>query len=1133
MTERLHALLIEDSADDASRIVEELERGVFSVEHERVCSRDDVGRALERCSWDIILADDAMPRFTALDALLMARRQAPDTPFVLVSGAVGEETAALLMRTGARDCVMKDNLQRLVPVVERELREARERAERRRLDAALRESRERARKIVDTAASLIVTLDEQLVIVDCNDRSRELLGYGPDELIGRSMAEFVEERALVETRRALGGCLKADGVSVHDCRLVRADGGVVDVLVSCTSLRDERGTPTGLLCTMNDITMRALAEKRLRQDEERESLINRLLLISLSEEVLETQLEKALEQVASVEWLHVMRGAVLLRDDRPDALELWVTRGAPPGILTACDGAERNRCVCYRAAAEKRLQRRRSTDECPGLCGDLKSGAVVYAVPILSHDELLGVMVLCVEGQGRYRAREELFLRSVANALAAMVIHSRAATALSISEDRFRSVIEQSAEGIALAGLDGRLLLWNRALEEITGLRGTDVQGKSITYVAERIYAGANADDVERQWDEQVRGMQSSSATRDECVPNEYEIVRPDGGRRLVQHVLFPVRSATGFMAGSMVRDVTGIRDAQEREKRHTRDLDLLSRTAMSFVELPARADIYRYIGEQMWAILGEGAVVTVSDFDEEAAAYRQRAVLGLNKEQKRAVGALGDAAGGIIDEMSAQMRNAFVNGRLVTVGDTARWTRGTAAQTLEKLRRTLGVSRVYFIGFVRHEIIYGGVMAMLPDSAPPPRPSLIEAFVRQASVALARNRAERQLRESEERFRQIADNIQEVFWLEDSRSGAVLYVSRVFRDIWGRAESDLYADPRLWIETMHPDDRPDVVERMRSAVERDINIEYRIVRPGGGVRWVRTRLFPIRNNRGRVYRRVGIAADITDYKQAAEQSRLQREQLIHADKMASLGVLVSGVAHEINNPNNLITLNAGLLRRFWKCFAPVVETHADEADAGQLGGLSVHETLGKAQSLLEGIEGGAARIKRIVGDLRNFARADAGLLNETVSVPSVIDSAVSIVHNLVKNSTDQFCVKHGRRLPRVRGNTQKLEQVIINLITNACHALEDKRGSIEVSTAYEAAKKRVVVSVSDTGSGIPADLLTKVMDPFFTSKRERGGTGLGLSVSYSIVQEHGGMLRIESQEGTGTTVRVSLPALV
>ncbi|MBD3241801.1 MAG: PAS domain S-box protein, partial [Chitinivibrionales bacterium] len=383
MDERLRVLLIEDSADDYRRIVAELEGGGLTVEHERVCSREQIEQSLEGRAWDIVLADYAMPGFTALDALLIVKRQTPDTPFVLVSGAIGEETAALLMRTGARDCIMKDNLGRLVPVVQRELREAHERVERRRLDSVLRETQERASKIVDTAASLILTLDSDFVITDCNGRAHEFLGYGREQLLGRSMADLIEDSALDDARRVFQSCLKADGVSVHDCRLVRRDGGIIDVMVSCTSLRDDEGKPAAVLYTMNDITMRKLAEERLRQDEEREGLINRLLLISLSEELIETQLQKALEQLASIEWLQVERGAVLLCDESSDTLELWVAHGAPAEILSSCDRLERTRCVCYRAVAEKRLQWGCAVDDCPGLRGGLEAGFAVYAVPIL------------------------------------------------------------------------------------------------------------------------------------------------------------------------------------------------------------------------------------------------------------------------------------------------------------------------------------------------------------------------------------------------------------------------------------------------------------------------------------------------------------------------------------------------------------------------------------------------------------------------------------------------------------------------------------------------------------------------------------------------------------------------------
>jgi polar amino acid transport system substrate-binding protein len=156
----------------------------------------------------------------------------------------------------------------------------------------------------------------------------------------------------------------------------------------------------------------------------------------------------------------------------------------------------------------------------------------------------------------------------------------------------------------------------------------------------------------------------------------------------------------------------------------------------------------------------------------------------------------------------------------------------------------------------------------------------------------------------------------------------------------------------------------------------------------------------------------------------------------------------------------------------------------------------------------------------------------DGGDLSESVPMEKVVEASVAIVENLIRKSTDDFTVFHGEGLPRIRGNFQKLEQVVINLITNACQALEDRSKAIRVSTWHEKETDLVGIRVQDEGKGIRADLLNKVADPFFTTKRDNGGTGLGLSVTYGIIREHRGMIEFKSEEGRGTTVEIRIPSL-
>jgi C4-dicarboxylate-specific signal transduction histidine kinase len=146
------------------------------------------------------------------------------------------------------------------------------------------------------------------------------------------------------------------------------------------------------------------------------------------------------------------------------------------------------------------------------------------------------------------------------------------------------------------------------------------------------------------------------------------------------------------------------------------------------------------------------------------------------------------------------------------------------------------------------------------------------------------------------------------------------------------------------------------------------------------------------------------------------------------------------------------------------------------------------------------------------------------------VDINEVIKSSVSLLSNMIKKSTNRFSIKYGKNLPLLRGNFQRLEQVIINLIQNACQALPDAKKGIFISVRLTNERSTIVITVRDEGMGIPPDTLLNITDPFFTTKHESGGVGLGLSISSKIVEEHGGSMHFESQIGTGTTVEIKLP---
>jgi len=245
---------------------------------------------------------------------------------------------------------------------------------------------------------------------------------------------------------------------------------------------------------------------------------------------------------------------------------------------------------------------------------------------------------------------------------------------------------------------------------------------------------------------------------------------------------------------------------------------------------------------------------------------------------------------------------------------------------------------------------------------------------------------------------------------------------------------------------------------------------------------------------------------------------------------MIALGTLLSGVAHEINNPNHFILLNLPLLRSAWHDASPVLEAHASTHPEFVLANLPYDEMRTEIPALIDAVIGGAERIQLIVSELRGYTREHPGS-GDPVSVNDAVKAALTLIASPIRRATRRFSVRYGTDLPGVRGNVRRLEQVVINLILNACQALPSPERAVQVETSYDAAEGRVIVSVADEGSGIAESDLTRIMEPFFTTKGARGGTGLGLAVSARIVDEHGGRLSFSSAPGRGTVARILLPA--
>ncbi|MGF6398848.1 two-component system NtrC family sensor kinase [Pseudomonas frederiksbergensis] len=279
-------------------------------------------------------------------------------------------------------------------------------------------------------------------------------------------------------------------------------------------------------------------------------------------------------------------------------------------------------------------------------------------------------------------------------------------------------------------------------------------------------------------------------------------------------------------------------------------------------------------------------------------------------------------------------------------------------------------------------------------------------------------------------------------------------------------------------------------------------------------------------------------------FKQASEA--LQREiderkqlesQLVQSEKLASLGQLAAGVAHEINNPIGFISSNLGALDGYFKQLQDMLDAYREAENA--IGSSEVIEQLGKLRErveldflrediplLIKESKEGIGRVGQIVKDLKDFSRVDSNQEWQWANLQQGIESTLNIVANELKYKAD--VVKEFQQLPDIECLPSQINQVIMNLIVNASQAMGPERGTITLRTGLEG--ETVSIEVADTGIGIEPDNLQKIFDPFYTTKPVGQGTGLGLSLSYGIVKKHQGDISVRSEVGVGSTFRVELP---
>lgn len=378
-------------------------------------------------------------------------------------------------------------------------------------------------------------------------------------------------------------------------------------------------------------------------------------------------------------------------------------------------------------------------------------------------------------------------------------------------------------------------------------------------------------------------------------------------------------------------------------------------------------------------------------------------------------------------------------------------------------------------------------------------------------------------------------------------------YVSENIHNTLGFKPQEMIEDMDFWIDHVHPDDLQQLLMGIPKLLVEGgrLTHEYRFQHKDGRYLWMHDTLHLVQDDKGQAVELLGSMVDITVrkemeavlLKEREEQQNLIKElqkargQVLQNEKMAAIGQLSAGVAHEINNPVGYINSNLSSLNRYIEDLVDLIQLYQIAED-------TLEEKYPELRILIQSIrkridlefikedirdlvkesQEGANRVKRIVQDLKDFSHVDESEW-QWADLHKGLESTLNIVHNEIKYKA--IVKKEFGTLPQVECLASQLNQVFMNMLVNAAHAIEEQ-GVITLRTGQK--DEEVWVEISDTGKGIPKEEITRIFDPFFTSKPVGVGTGLGLSLSYSIVNKHKGRIEVESEVGKGTRFTVWLP---
>ncbi|HYG99758.1 MAG TPA: PAS domain S-box protein [Terriglobales bacterium] len=1066
----LRVLIVEDSPADAELVELELTNGGYHLSSSRVNNAAEFSEALANQDWDLITADYSLPSFGALAALELLKQSGRDIPFIIVSGTITDEMAVAAMRAGAHDYVLKHNIARLLPAIEREQKESESGQHRREADSTVRH----LSAIVESSDEAIIGKTLEGIVTSWNRGAERLYRYTAAEMVGNPMSVLIPEDRSTELSDILRRLVAGEHIEQYETVRRRRDGTLVDVSVKISPILDTAGKIVGASSIAHDITTRKQAERDLQH--------SRALLAEA----------ERLSHTGAWEW-NVETDRWLFSDE-------WLAiHGCKTAPLKAAD-------LLPIAHPEDR-------EVIAGAFENARNGIAPYDVEhrIVRQDN---GEVRTVLARGRYVRAASGEVTKLYGFAQDITDRKQAEDALRSSEERLRAFVTASSDVIYSVNGD-----WSE-MRRLDG-RGflSDTEKPNKNWLQEYIHPQDQA--------EVLDAIQTAVRTKS-VYELEHRVRRADGSLGWTLSRAVPLFDEKGEITEwfGTASDVTprrqtedALRESEERVRVKLNSIvspegDLGTLELADVIDAPALQalfeDFYNLTHIPVSVIDLQGRVLVGAGWQDICTNFHRvnadscKHCIDSDRELSAEVPAgeyklyqcknhmwdvvtpiiLGDKHIGNV--FSGQFFFEDETPNLELFREQARIFGFPEPEYLAALARVPRLSRETLNVGMNYLMKLAEMISKLSYS----------------NLTLARSLAERErltaaLQQSEQRFRDMAENVPQMVWVADSRAN-FHYLSPKWLD-YTATTVEQNTDGR-WADFLHPEDRPASVELWKKVVaERSVyEAEYRVRRYDGEYRWHLGRAVPIVDPKSNTELWFGTTTDIHERKKA-------QEALIRSEKLASVGRMAATIAHEINNP-----LASAINSIYLASTAPAQSE-------------SVHKHLNLAERELERVA--------------HITRQTLGFYRETgqptpVNVPEVVNGVLDLYGPKLKNKA--ISVQRRYRTPSsVRAIEGELRQIVSNLVSNSIDAL-GTNGMLHIRTSCpglnNGQRPKVRVTIADNGAGINSQHLKRIFEPFFTTK-EAIGTGLGLWVTKELVNKHEGRIRVRSRVGKGTVFSIWLPA--